>query len=454
MDDKNTFVVFCGDLLDRKRDLSIIDSDGKTPGEIEGEEDLILGFLNMLSIEALKTGSQIIKLIGNHEGMNVVEALSKGPYDSYDTDNYNNYASEYSKGYYHKKYGKNRRTHFLPGGEGSKDILACSGYPVIKLGDFIFVHGGILPGIVKYMVKEGEVDINPRETFFQRADIHARNSLGDRELQEKGRTGINPVADNLLFTPGSNTGMGGTDSERHWSEEHNSILWERRLGEERIDPVKQCRYLRETFGELGYDVPGNSKTRLVIAHCPTLYRGQPDTEVKSGYIYNEVESNDRHRYVLTSPTKYNFPCPGYVAVPTGITTDCFCGEDRQERLFRIDVAASRAFDQNMEPYYKAHLHLLRYILQARRPQALQITCSGKGEYQTRVLVANRGLTRKWLTRDQDTHPGWGQDATGRRVVLKDVGPIDFTHAVDCQSKDERRGGSEMSENSGMSGMSD
>ena len=429
----NSYIVFCGDLLDRARQTTVKDREGKTPGEIKGEEDLILGFLNLLSVEALRNGSQVIKLIGNHEGINVIEALRISSYDSYTNDR-NPYATSYSKKHYLERYGKNRREHFLPGGPGSEDILACSGYPIVKLGDFIFVHGGILPGIVKYMVKQGQTQVHPKDDFLYRADQHSRASMSDKELSLKGRSAIHHVADTLLYQGDRFKGMGKTDNTHDWSNGVNSILWERRLGEERVDPVKQCRYLKDTFTELGYDVPGNHNTRLVVAHCPTMYRGHQDPTVKSGYLYNQVESEDHYRYVLATPTKYNFPCPNGITVPTGITTDCFCGDDHQERLFRIDVAASRAFDDSrLNVYYPAHVGLLRYMLQARRPQALQIKVTGEGKYQTRVLMATRGLTRKWLKQAQTSDPKWQRDEAGKPVSLNDVGPIDFTQAVSCQA---------------------
>lgn len=118
-----TVVVQTGDILDRGGRGAGIDSKN------ENEELYIIRYLEELHRMALKKGGAVYSLLGNHELMNILGDFR------YTTENT-------SKG-----FGGNLHTRkqlLQPGGRIAKKI-ACHTYGIVKIGNWIFVHGGILP---------------------------------------------------------------------------------------------------------------------------------------------------------------------------------------------------------------------------------------------------------------------------------------------------------------------
>jgi hypothetical protein len=115
---KDTKIVQVGDILDR----------GGRPDTIGDEcsELKIMDFLDDLNDKAELYGGGVYCLLGNHELMNVVGNFS--------------YSGEMSV----KCFGgeKGRKEAFKPGGIVAKRF-ACSRNAVIKIGSFLFVHGGM-----------------------------------------------------------------------------------------------------------------------------------------------------------------------------------------------------------------------------------------------------------------------------------------------------------------------
>jgi hypothetical protein len=116
---KNTVVVQIGDQLDGGRPGSSIES--------SGELDLI-NFMEDIHQKALKYDGGVYSLIGNHEIMNL---LGDFRYAS-------NEDIELQKG------EKARRDIFKPGGD-LFNKLSCTRSVVLKVGDFLFAHAGVLP---------------------------------------------------------------------------------------------------------------------------------------------------------------------------------------------------------------------------------------------------------------------------------------------------------------------
>ena len=146
---KNTIVVQLGDQLDGKARLG---SDAY--GEIK-----ILDFLDFIDEQAKFYGGGVYSLIGYHEIMNVQCNF--------------NYVSNLD-------YTNNRCIKFQPGGSLSKR-LACTRNTILKVGDFIFVHAGILPNHIK----------NIKGNFIEKINTEMRKYL----LTGK----IDPEIENLLF---------------------------------------------------------------------------------------------------------------------------------------------------------------------------------------------------------------------------------------------------------------
>jgi len=121
-DARNTVVVQLGDLLDRKERGSGVDSDNYM------EEIHILQLIEHLHNNALEYGSAFITLIGNHELMNMLGDFR------YVSDN----AMQGMGG------KQERHKLFAAGGPIAKHI-GCSSFGICKIGNWTFVHAGILP---------------------------------------------------------------------------------------------------------------------------------------------------------------------------------------------------------------------------------------------------------------------------------------------------------------------
>lgn len=141
----DTYVIQVGDQLDNCRPF---EKECNEPQENDSEysnldvaEDIkILELFTELDFKARKHNSQVISLFGNHELMNVQGNLNYVSYsDIMKFTNNGNYADG----------RKNRIEQFKPGNKYA-NFLACTRIPVAIVGNFIFVHAGI---IKKFMDK-------------------------------------------------------------------------------------------------------------------------------------------------------------------------------------------------------------------------------------------------------------------------------------------------------------
>ena len=140
-------VVQVGDILDRKiRNLehSITDEDS---------EFKIISLICNLQLESYIAGGGFHPVIGNHELMNIF-----GIFD---------YVSP--MGMKHFRNPRERFNYFKIGGVFCK-YLACGWNPVIKIGDFIFCHGGLNVNISKKFKIE-DINYIMRDTLYGN-DIH------------------------------------------------------------------------------------------------------------------------------------------------------------------------------------------------------------------------------------------------------------------------------------------
>ena len=122
---KNAHLVQLGDLLDGK----IRTNDTPNDEEISAlEEFTIFEFLNDLDRQARLLGGRVHYLIGNHELMNLI-------------GDFNYVLDKHLSGTHGQSI---RRQLFKPGGYMAS-LLACHSYGVLKINDWIFCHGGLLP---------------------------------------------------------------------------------------------------------------------------------------------------------------------------------------------------------------------------------------------------------------------------------------------------------------------
>lgn len=128
-----THLVQIGDIFDR----------GGRPSSVTDEqsEHKILKFLFGLQQEAKRAGGAVHLLLGNHELMNVMGNFR--------------YVSPMGL----SDFGGNRKAALRPGGPVAKK-LACNSQSILKIGNWLFSHAGVLPNISgRYGIEEANKKI-------------------------------------------------------------------------------------------------------------------------------------------------------------------------------------------------------------------------------------------------------------------------------------------------------
>jgi len=145
---KNTFVVQIGDQIDRCRPkIGEKCEDDNVTFNDEASDIRILDLANRLHKQAIKDGGAVISLLGNHEIMNVKGNLKY--VSRLGLKEFENYVDPITKQTF--KDGKEGRQHaFLPGNEIGK-LLGCSRLSSVIIGSHIFVHAGIVDGLITQM---------------------------------------------------------------------------------------------------------------------------------------------------------------------------------------------------------------------------------------------------------------------------------------------------------------
>lgn len=137
---ENAHVVQVGDILDRKiRDTEYTDEDS---------EFKIISLILTLQLESYTAGGGFHPVIGNHELMNIL-----GIFD---------FVSPMGMKHFKNKDG--RKEYFKIGNNFCK-YLACGWNPIIKIGDYIFCHGGLSIEIAnKYSIET--INYIMRDTLY------------------------------------------------------------------------------------------------------------------------------------------------------------------------------------------------------------------------------------------------------------------------------------------------
>lgn len=158
----STYAVQVGDQIDRCRPIgNMLCSNSKTTYNDEASDIKILNLYTELHKQAIREGGALISLMGNHELMNALGHLDyvshaglkefEGYRDPDDpTKIFNN--------------GKDARTYaFKPGNQFGK-YLGCTRLPAVIIGSNIFVHAGIVDGLIRQVGLSG---VNDFETINQ-----------------------------------------------------------------------------------------------------------------------------------------------------------------------------------------------------------------------------------------------------------------------------------------------
>jgi hypothetical protein len=142
---EDTHVVQVGDQIDKCKPLhntSICSDQNETMND-EGSDGKILKLFSELQNQAVKSGGNVISLLGNHEILNIVGKMS---YVSYlglkEFEEYTNGKTKFNSGLDARKHA------FSPGNEYGR-LLGCTRNPSIIIGSNLFVHAGIMTSFMK-----------------------------------------------------------------------------------------------------------------------------------------------------------------------------------------------------------------------------------------------------------------------------------------------------------------
>ena len=175
---KDTTVVQLGDQLD---------GGGRGHGESYGELDII-SFMDNIHNKSSKYGGGVYSLIGNHEIMNLIGNFS--------------YSSEKDIALQGGREIRNKL--FSPGSKIFNEI-SCTRNVVLKIGDFLFVHAGVLPEHLNNTNKDNFIKkINTLMRLF----LQGKKNIDDNEIHEyflnkrgliwtREYGGENPKCDNI-----------------------------------------------------------------------------------------------------------------------------------------------------------------------------------------------------------------------------------------------------------------
>jgi hypothetical protein len=157
-------VVQVGDILDRKiRDTEYSDEDS---------EFKIIALILKLQLESYTAGGGFHPVIGNHELMNILGIF----------DYVSPMGLQHFKNKSREKNIEARKKYFEIGGDFCK-YLACGWNPVIKIGNYIFCHGGINESISKkYSIDE--INHIMRDTLYGNSKHLNKNYFNELFLNE------------------------------------------------------------------------------------------------------------------------------------------------------------------------------------------------------------------------------------------------------------------------------
>jgi hypothetical protein len=389
-------VVIVGDILDGLRPaVSVFRKKCGHETQFEHQypqiEVKILKFLNKLDECAEKKHGRVIKLVGNHEGMNFISAAflkdSRMHTRSKKRTHKVSYASAFlndhafantmqqtisTREYYN---GKSRSVYFSFGHDGFELFRERGTAILLIINDIIFVHGN-LNSAVNY---EGIVYINDT--------LNGKRSFTDQYFNT------------LFYKMASST---------------NSILWDRESGNDRITSARlkrkderHCIMLNNYIKQ--FCAPGlcnKDSVKLIIGHCPQNYTQQDQINTTISKIIDNdgtvttyhAESLDEIYTGKQNPAK---------RITFGIAMECSRSTPEKETtnhiVYKVDTGISRAFDNaNVQTYIgdpkymKYRKYFMRTVLSFRTPQVLKIQNNLDYIIKSNTLNTRRHQPRVWL----------------------------------------------------------
>lgn len=154
----NSVVIFCGDLVHRKRfQDSVLDD--------ECSDIFIIKTLIRLKKSSQQYGGDIILISGNHEIMSIIDPTD---YSYTSNKNINSNKKYFSQQTFVNNYISNS-------------------YAWIKLNDIMIAHGGLCSDYLKFLDQQNEFNFNDKKNKFNKTNVSGGNNLN-----------VNTLSDNTL----------------------------------------------------------------------------------------------------------------------------------------------------------------------------------------------------------------------------------------------------------------
>ena len=380
----STHVVIIGDIIDgRRRPLGITPNTAPIKNihqhdhEYPQIEIKILRFINSINKKALTSGGRLIKLLGNHEVMNIIDETSNMAVNYiFDNDIRN---PNYYRGF-------SRYDVFKLGYPGYQLLLEGGCGVLIKINNSIFVHGS-LP-YAEYFIGKKKIGYN----YFAEINNYINNPANIRNFtfltQYNPNYHINNGRWNTILQD-----LNSSMTSPLWLRDNQDINIDERLYQKNVNNnhtladdfcQNQINHLTQfknnSDGIINEDV---SNLRVVVGHCiqsdSTVFENKQrgiqssfPTGINTTYKNNIYSDSVSETLTYPSSTGYSDISNNIIF---GISMECpkEHPQDNDHYIYRVDVGSSRGFDANQ------HIGLAsqsRYneakYLKSRTPQVLEI----------------------------------------------------------------------------------
>jgi len=364
----NTHVVICGDMIDPFRSPTIHENclkDGNLACSYYPQIELkILIFINSINSQAKTVGGRIIKLLGNHELLNIIE----NPLLPYNT--MYSYLEDRSKNYFN---GISREQIFRLHEYGFELLFEDGCGLLVKINNVIFVHGDLVDTYDSYDQTNQFIN-NPDKRI---TDLWQNVVIFIKKLHE-----IDKRTPESLSESGNNSSL---LSKKRGDDEAAS---NRIVRKNRGDPSLSddfCRDLLKSFEKFKGDgrviVENVQDLKLVIGHCAQYTASTLDrsNETYSTKIRGDDVIDVFGQDIYSGPPVFD-KADNRTKI-FGITMECLIPSTNLNRVYRIDVGSSRGFDilprdSNGKKINIGTLEHENKYLYSKTPQILEINIDG------------------------------------------------------------------------------
>ncbi len=370
-----TIVVICGDMIDPNRTKMCKKLNGHECTYYPQIELKIIMFINVIGAMAKNTGGNIIKLLGNHELVNTTSGEISENFIS-------KYAFPIGFNNYYK--GVSRSKIFNVGQEGFKLLFEGGCGILVKVNNWIFIHGGLASKPYEYFNELNQWFCNP-DNQDTNSQTQWENKIQKSELDNQ--IGKSPLWTRNLGDPSE---MSNRLDKSNELDKSNRLEKSNGLTKSNNNFCIDLVNLFKIFKGDGLVIKEDSNDlKLVIGHCVqsdlSIFQNELSYSNNS-FEYGQtlgtidLEKSDLQVDVIggkiyTGKSIFNKLDKSKVF---GISMECETGTDNLARLYRVDIGSSRGYD-----YFRGHDNMIitpeeeiKYIY-SKTPQILIIEPTNK-----------------------------------------------------------------------------